>query len=237
MRIAASTPSRRAEPGHPTAHRTGRGWLFAAGASLVGFVLILSLVVTTHGTDRLDTAVSGGTAGLRMTSITTAAHLVTLLGSFPVVVAVAVLAAGLLWLRTRGWLAPAVLLTSVVATAGVVFLVKIAVGRARPSITHLLGTPSADYAFPSGHTTNGTVVYLLAGVLLAATLQHPAHRRLVVAATMLVGLAIGVTRVYLGYHWTTDVLAGWLLATSVVCTAAYAFALLGPRPTGPAPAA
>jgi len=194
-------------------------WLAGAAGSLAAFGLLLVAVVVTHGADPLDAAVLRATPALRRPSLTAAAHLVTVLGAFPVVVAVAVLGAALLWRRTGDPLAPAVLLTTVVVTAAVVYLTKVAVGRARPAAGSLLGTPSTDFSFPSGHTTDGSLVFLLTALLLAPTLRSAAGRRLVLVGAVLVGLAVGATRVYLGYHWATDVLAGWLLATGLALAA------------------
>jgi len=191
----------------------------AAVAGALGFVLLLLVVLLTGGADRPDAAVLRWTVAARSPVLTPAAHALTLLGSVPVVLVVAVLAAALLRRRTRGWTSSAVLLTAVVVTGAVVYLFKVAVGRTRPSLDTVLGTPSPDYAFPSGHTTDGTVVYVLAALLLAATLRTAARRRVLVGAAVLLGLVIGLTRVYLGYHWLTDVLAGWSLATAVVLTA------------------
>lgn len=208
-------------------------WLIAAGGSLLGFLLLLVAVLVTGGVDPVDTAVMRWTATVRVPPVTLVAQLVTTLGAVPVVVAVAVLAATLLWRRTRSLVAPTVLLTSVVVTGGVVYLCKVAVGRPRPSTDGLLGVPSLDYSFPSGHTTDGAVVYLLTALLLAATLRSATRRRLLVAGAVLVAVAVGLSRVYLGYHWGTDVLAGWFLATAVVLTGALLTRLLA-GPTGPA---
>lgn len=213
----------------PTAGR----WLLAAAGSLLGFLLLLVAVLVTGGVDSVDTALMRWTATVRVPAVTLVAHLVTTLGSVAVVVAVAVLAATLLWRRTRSLVAPTVLLTSVVVTGAVVYLCKVAVGRTRPSTDGLLGTPSLDYSFPSGHTTNGAVVYLLTALLLAATLRSAARRRLLVAGAVLVAVAVGLSRVYLGYHWGSDVLAGWFLAAAVVLTGAFLTRLLA-SPTGPA---
>lgn len=193
-------------------------WLAAAAGSLLGFLLLLLAVLATGGVDTLDTAVLRWTVSARSPVVTLAAHGLTVLGSVPIVLVVAVLTAALLRRRTHHWTPSGILLTCVVVTGAVVYLSKVAVGRARPSLSAVLGTPSADYAFPSGHTTDGTVVYVLAALLLAATLRTAARRRLLVAASVLLALVIGLTRVYLGYHWVTDVLAGWFLAAAVVLT-------------------
>ncbi|KAF0095837.1 MAG: PAP2 family protein [Puniceicoccaceae bacterium 5H] len=82
--------------------------------------------------------------------------------------------------------------------------------RARPdAVPHI--TEVSTYSFPSGHSLIPAVVYLTLGTLLAqATDRHREKIFFIATALLLVGI-IGVTRVYLGVHYPTDVLAGWSL--------------------------
>jgi undecaprenyl-diphosphatase len=144
------------------------------------------------------------------------AGVITALGSVPAVIAMTVFVAGLLWWRTRQPFPPLLLLSAVAVTAGFVFILKLAVSRSRPPVATVIGVPSTDYSFPSGHTTDGTLVYLLSAWLLAATVERVWQRRMLVVIALVVAFAIGLTRVYLGFHWATDVVAGWLLAVSII---------------------
>lgn len=207
----SSTPSRHAPP--------GLVWVAIGSVGLVGFIALTVLVVTTRGRDAFDQAVFATAPALRTDALTRIAHIVTDLGVFPVVAGAAVLVALALRRQSRRWFASTILVGSVAITASVVFLMKIAVGRARPGTDSLVGTPALDYAFPSGHTTDGSVVWMLSAVLVALALRRPSTRVAVLAGGGLIGVAVGLSRVYLGYHWATDVLAGWCLATAVVCAA------------------
>lgn len=235
---------RRADPGHhpqgfspadaSTAISNPGSRLVAIGASLVGFLVLLVAVLVTRGVDPADTAVLRWAVSVRMPWLTWCAQLVTTLGSTPVVIVVALLGAVLLRRRTRSWTSSSALLATVFGTDAIVYLTKAAVARRRPPVDTLIGLPAADYSFPSGHTANGGAVYLLAALLLAAALASPVRRRLLVAGGVLVGVAVGLTRVYLGYHWATDVLAGWCLAAAVALTGALVSQLLA-SPGGPHP--
>lgn len=88
---------------------------------------------------------------------------------------------------------------------------KFAFHRPRPAVFFGL-PPAATYSFPSGHAFVGTVFYgLLAGMFIA---KFPRERRRIEAVTAVTILLIGLSRVYLGYHYPTDVLSGWLCATA-----------------------
>ena len=89
-------------------------------------------------------------------------------------------------------------------------LLKAIYARARPDlVAHLVGTDSAS--FPSGHAMNSAVVYLTLAVLLARAETSVAVRRFLVSAAIGLTLVIGCSRLYLGVHWPTDVLAGWIV--------------------------
>jgi undecaprenyl-diphosphatase len=90
-------------------------------------------------------------------------------------------------------------------------LLKLAFRRARPVV--FFGLPPAEtYSFPSGHAFVGTVFYvLLADVSMTLARSHRQRAGIAVAALLMV-LAIGFSRVYLGYHYPSDVLGGWTCA-------------------------
>lgn len=140
-----------------------------------------------------------------------AASDITALGGGVVLTLLVVIVAGFL-LMQRLWLTA--LATALACLTGglVVDLIKGLVVRARPDLVpHLVD--AHGYSFPSGHATSSAVVYLtLASLAGQVTPDRAARRYLLAVAVMLAG-AIGCSRVYLGVHWPSDVIAGWSFGT------------------------
>jgi undecaprenyl-diphosphatase len=74
-----------------------------------------------------------------------------------------------------------------------------------------MAVPATGFAFPSGHSTESTVTYGALGYLVAQA--QTAWRAKVASVTIgaLIAFLVGVSRIYLGVHWPTDVMAGWAL--------------------------
>ncbi len=116
-------------------------------------------------------------------------------------------AAALLFMACRR---DAVLLAATVAGGWLVeWLVKIAVGRPRPEIVPHL-TEAGGASFPSGHSFNSAVVYIAIALALAALARRGSARAAIIGAALLLSLAIAWRRVWLGVHWPSDAMAGWL---------------------------
>ena len=136
-----------------------------------------------------------------------AARDITALGSTSVLSLLVLLVVLFLWLLGRRGMALYVLVSTSVG-AGLSFLLKALFQRPRPDLfPH--GDTVLTTSFPSGHAMISTLVYLTLGVLLARLLTERRLEIFVVSSAMLVALLVGLSRVYLGVHWPTDVLAGW----------------------------
>jgi undecaprenyl-diphosphatase len=150
------------------------------------------------------------------------AKAVTVLGAVPILVALTTVAAGLLWWRGKPLVIAVAPAVSLVVAGGVASVTKAVVGRPRPPIGFRL-IPETAPSFPSGHATDSAACYLaLALVVAVFILRRPIARVAVVAAGAVVTALVGASRLELGVHWPTDVLAGWALGT----TAAIAVVLL-----------
>jgi undecaprenyl-diphosphatase len=90
--------------------------------------------------------------------------------------------------------------------------------RPRPAVVPHLDQVSTA-SFPSSHAATSAAVYLTLGVLLAGTVSRPAVRAYLLGWAVLLTVLVGVSRVFLGVHYPTDVLAGWAVGLSwaVVC--------------------
>ncbi|GEP43621.1 phosphatase PAP2 family protein [Brevifollis gellanilyticus] len=132
---------------------------------------------------------------------------VTALGGSTLITLITLGTVGFLTLR-RKWHTSLLVLTSIAGGGLVNAALKTVFSRNRPSVVpHLVDVTSLS--FPSGHSMLSAITYLTLGALLART---TADRRIKVyllglAATLV--LLIGLTRLYLGVHFPTDVLAGW----------------------------
>ncbi|WNG54287.1 phosphatase PAP2 family protein [Archangium gephyra] len=137
-----------------------------------------------------------------------AARDVTSLGSVSVLTLVVCAVSGFLVL-VRRWRTLALVLGSTVGGAAVNGILKGHFARPRPTVvphlTHVLSE-----SFPSGHAMLSAIVYLTLGALLAQLVERRWLRAYLVGVALTLTLLIGLTRVYLGVHYPTDVLGGWM---------------------------
>ena len=217
---AASRGPLHAPVGTPvrTASLTVVGGFFALVACLV---VLGSLADSIHekealALDALATPLLHGLASPVLDQLMNAA---TFMGSNLVIPPLFILAAlWLAWIRRRR---EALFLA--VASGGSLVLnevMKLLVQRPRPQLAWAQVLP--DYSFPSGHTMNSLVFYVALAVVLWSV-----HGRRIGRASLSAGIAlallIGVSRIYLGYHYFTDVVGGLLAGTAWLLIVAAAF--------------
>jgi undecaprenyl-diphosphatase len=134
---------------------------------------------------------------------------ITALGSTGVLTIMVLTITGFLAMTRRGHAALFVL-AAVTGGTLISWTMKWAYARPRPELVPH-GAEVYTASFPSGHSMMAAVVYLTLGALLARTEPDRVVKAYILAVAVLVTLLVGSSRVYLGVHWPTDVLAGWSL--------------------------
>ena len=216
-----------------------RAALLGPAGVVSGLVLATSVAATAQLTDGVlengdlavvDPVVAAAVPGLRTPAVTVFARTLDLVGGTAVVTAAAVLVAALLWFRVRDRVAAAWVAGTMALTGILVVGAKHLVGRARPGADLVLGPVDTTPAFPSGHTL-GTTVFLGLLAWLAVRRSRSVAAWLLAVLTWVAGsVLMAASRVYLGYHWTTDVLAGLALGAGVLALAALLGAALHRSP-------
>lgn len=224
--MTASVPTLRSR----LADRTRLPVLIGSGC-VVALVLAQAAVVDgvadSAGPTGLDRSVLDWFLAARSPEVTAVMKVVSAVGGTAGMTVLAVITAGLLWRARQG--AAAVVVIAAAAGAGLLVTgFKHLYMRSRPPVVDRLTTENS-FSLPSGHAL-GSVVVL--GVLAAVVVQ--AGRRAARGGAVILAAAgiavIAASRLYLGVHWTTDVLTGWLLGGAWLAACITALTLLQTRP-------
>ena len=190
-----------------------------AGGTLLG---ILAFLVRTSDTGLVSIDRAAATWGAEhATSVSTfLLRAVTQLGATMTITALAIVLCIVEYRRLPSRTMPVYLLVVVLGQLLIVNLIKVAVARARPDIDPLAAFTGAS--FPSGHTTAAASFYAAVALLLGR--GRPLRARSILAgAAVGIAVAVAASRVLLGVHWFSDVLAGLALGWSwfAICSIAF----------------
>ena len=221
VKPSASTPVPRPPLGKATLA------VVAGFGSLIAILVVLGFIaeaIRQQEVFTLDTTATPFLHGIQSPGLDSLMNALTTIGSswvIPPLFVVAVI--GLVRVRRRG----AAAYLAVAALGGVVieWSMKLFFARPRPQLAWAHVQP--DYSFPSGHTMNSTIFY----VALALVLWSIFGRRVgLVAMTLawIIAIGVGISRIYLGYHYLTDVLGGILAGVAWLLIVGFAFRI---RPT------
>lgn len=109
------------------------------------------------------------------------------------------------------------MILSVVLSLALIQSIKHIVGRVRPDSNNWL-VPESGLSFPSGHTTASTAILGTLFFVLATQVESRAGKVVITSAGLLIIIAISISRIYLGVHFSTDVVGGLVLGFSVFLT-------------------
>lgn len=175
---------------------------------------IYEAVVEADGVAALDQPLLDAAIGLRSPILDVVVTAYTNVGDVIGMTILALSALVILAVKRRSW-TPVILITSAASGSLLMTIVgKQLIGRTRPPLSEAVPPFEYSSSFPSGHALNavviaGVVVYLL--ILRQSTTRA---RTLTICAGVTFALTIGLTRVFLGLHWFTDVLVAWTLAVA-----------------------
>lgn len=134
---------------------------------------------------------------------------VTALGGTTIITMMTLVTAGYLLMAGKRR-AALLVLVAIIGAGALSFAIKAGIERPRPELfPH--GVEVYTASFPSGHATGSAATYLTLGALLARFQRRRRLKVYLMSVAVLLTLMIGVSRLYLGVHWPTDVLAGWTL--------------------------
>lgn len=204
---------------------------------------IYAAVLTDTGVALVDQPVLDWMIGVRTPALNAVIATFSASGGTLWMVPITATVVGAMCLRWRRWTPLVLMVIAVAGSLAMTVVGKRLVGRIRPPLELSIPPPETSPSFPSGHSLNSVVI---AGIVVYLLLAHLASR-LARVATVIVGAvyacAMGMSRVYLGHHWLTDVLAAWCLGLAWLAVVITCHRLwltqhrdhaLGPRP-GPAP--
>jgi len=219
----------RDEPGltrtrpRPARWRDSRAFAASGTVALaVGFA-IFAYYASTLDAFPLETSVSTWVQSWSRPWLDTLMKVISAPGMLAIAGPLVLVASAALFLK--GWRRDALMFLILAAAGRLIALgIKTAVARPRPSEDLIqLIQQSESYSFPSGHVTHYTIVLGLLAVLLEARLGPSKGLRILQAAFAVALLAMGLSRIYLGAHWLSDVAAGYVLGGACVLAAAWAW--------------
>jgi len=202
---------------------TGLLLTIAVGAVALITVLIgsvLEMVQTHQGFARFDNSAARFGAHHATQETTRVLKAITQLGSTPVVIAIVIVIGLQQFITHRKKALPLFLATTVVLAVVLGNVIKTLVHRARPDVDRLVAAHGSS--FPSGHTTAAAATYAALALLFGRNRSRKVQALLVGVAAA-IAVAVAASRVLLGVHWLTDVIAGLLLGWGCFALVSIAF--------------
>ncbi|PFH88440.1 phosphatase PAP2 family protein [Bacillus sp. AFS088145] len=184
--------------------------------SLFGFGL-MALLVSNHSIYHFDSTVINFIQGLESPVITSLMKIITFLGSsvFIILLSISILYFLYKVLNHRSELI--LFIAALIGSNILCVLLKLFFHRARPDLHRLIEI--SGYSFPSGHATNAMTVYGILTFILWRNISTKSGRSLLIITSLIMILLIGISRIYLGVHFPSDVIAGYFTGGFWISTA------------------
>ncbi len=182
---------------------------------------LTSNVLAKNGLTAIDSPISDWAVAHRNGTLTPLAITVSYLGG-TVAMTILVVLAVIIYGRRGQWREAGLVICTGLGSWVLVDGGKHLIGRERPpTVNHVI--VKTNLAYPSGHSLGSMAVIGILSVLLIPQIRRPAMRWVAGVAAVVFVAAVGLSRIYLGVHWPTDVLGGWVLGALLVtvCFAGY----------------
>lgn len=180
------------------------GWLFGETAEAV---------IEQDDIAAIDSPVTSWLVERRQPWATAVFNVVTELGSAWFVITLIVAVTALLVVQRRSWSDVLVVPVSSAGAALIVTFIKLAIARPRPTVGEIVATASG-FSFPSGHSAQAVACYGALAWLIAHVTATRRSTILAWTAATVLAILIGFSRLYLGVHWVSDVIGGWVLGAA-----------------------
>ncbi len=203
--------------------------LAAVALAAAGVGKLVDDVTDGDGVAVLDHPVARFVAAHRAPPLTSVMEPVSTAGG-PAGMAVIALAVGLLLaIAWRSWAPVLVLAVTCAGVLGLTIVFKAALGRSRPPLAQAVAA-AHGFGFPSGHAAAAAAVFGAAAWLCSLRMRSWRSRIAVWAAAAMLASLVGISRVYLGVHWTTDVIGGWIFGILWMAVVVSGWATFGHLP-------
>lgn len=183
-----------------------------SGLSLLAFLKLLDSVIEKESVINIDSVITNWVYTIRTPFLNTLMKIITDLANVESIVVFLLIVFGVLLVLRKQKYILAMLVSSVCSYAFVA-IIKELIQRQRPTIANALAVETS-FSFPSGHTMIAVAVYGLLFYFLTRISKPKWLKILLSISGVIVVLAIGFSRIYLGVHWSSDVFASLLLGVS-----------------------
>jgi undecaprenyl-diphosphatase len=173
---------------------------------IIGFSFI-SLLISDHRIITFDSSVIASIQGRESPMLTSLMKFFTFIGSAPFVIILSLLLLVFLYKVLHHRFELILFIAAVAGSAVINQVLKSIFHRVRPNLHRLIDV--SGYSFPSGHAMNAFTVYVIISFLLWRHIPSKLGRSILIFLSILMILAIGISRIYLGVHYPSDIIGGY----------------------------